>query len=242
MYIIKMSSFPIKFKHKTCNYNCITDIFSKIVPFSLQRGVAVDRVEEISEYITRECKKGVVPYLRCIEIGNLNGQKYILDGQHRIRGLKINWDRSHVPIPFTTMEYDAENEQELEYIFKIINESEEFPKQLLEAAKESRELYKKCEEWLQKTYSPIFVYKSSVNRPCVDITAFMKKYTSNYEGETRTLDDFIVRVRQINQTFYTRYTGNESLLNKTKDKVSDTMIEKCKKSGCYIGLHMTEWR
>ena len=178
----------------------------------------------------------------------------IIDGSHRYKSLKILKENNSIPLDLVTpSDYGNNNdanwlyesyiilnikfnstEGELIELFKTLNKSTPISELYIkDFVKEKREIIENVSNNWQVKYKSHFSSNNKPNKPNINRDRFVDlleevyiKYNINEENKNK-LDQLLDR-------------ANWNISNNIPLKLSDTIIEKCKSSGCWLFIYSTD--
>lgn len=219
-------------------FNTFSEVDGFLIP-AFQRRLDNEVVNEIAIHIKEQRAKNSYPYLGCIEIVEYDGNKYIIDGQHRYEAYRKDWKNNDKPTLITVMIHTVDSYSEMVKIFKLRNTNQEVPRYIISCCDENeRQLMIKIEEYLMSSDG---VMKKETKRPYVNILKFMDDLLKENVLAENGIDSFEkfktffkVKNRAIRDS-----CRNERFLK--RNKITESMLTKAENFGLYIGLINSFW-
>lgn len=188
----------------------------------------------------KEMFNPVTPIYFCI----LNKQRWVIDGQHRLKIYEEYKELENEKIPI--MEIEVKEKKDIYEYFKLINNHKELCDVWLKE-ESIREIVTKTYDHFIIKYHYTFKLPKPKCRPFIGPTQFMKQLTSLIEDEDhdiinkyeiKTSDDYIFILENLNK----QYSEQNSDFYPGKSKTTDSLIKKIKKNnGLHFGMLKNSW-
>jgi Protein of unknown function DUF262 len=205
---------------------------NKIDAPSVQRSIDRRHVKQIFNYIVTSHTIGETVILGTIELVDLDGKWYCVDGQHRLCALKDAYAQHH-KIPFFVHIYSVRTQDQMNEIFYIRNRNVPIPDFLLSDTIDCdrKKLLERIEEDLKNNKSTLFRETKAERRPYIRISDFMDKIQ-----ELNNLDTFedYEKIFDRNNKRIKRENSEDSI--KKKKLISPAMWKLCEEHNIWFGL------
>ena len=154
----------------------------------------------------------------------------IIDGQHRIKAIKLAYEEN-INIKIKCLEYEVESVQEMIEIFQVRNKSMEIPEYYVNSFGEDKRILRSFERKLREMGG---CFNDKRNRPNIIVKEFMNSLkNSNLLNEIRDVNSFEIFLNNVNKKIKKKLKDQNFV---KKNKISETMIEKCEEWNHYYGL------
>ena len=214
-------------------YASYNDISGRVDVPSIQRSLDPERVAKIRNHIEQRVLNNKEPIFGAIDLCQLDGRYYVIDGQHRLKALEEDYKATSRQIPFNCVIYHIQSQEEMKDIFVVRNEGVPVPEWVINPPRRVQ-LLREIENWILL----IRCFKNSANtkRPYININDFMNRLSrSKLFVLVNTLSEFQQVFNKINQTNY--LICNDSIASGRKN-ISDAMKRKCVEIGTWIGVDL----
>lgn len=223
----------------TTTYTKLTEKYNIEIP-QFQRIVNKNRVDKIYESIKKIMKNGEEPFLpSCIVICKTKDSYYVVDGNHRYEVIKRLYEIDNFNLTFFVNWIDLENINDVEKIFKMVNNSiplEELP----EGIKINQ--INPIKFHFMKKYSYFFSDKKNPYRPSISENLFgevIGKIIKNNSNLTSL--EIINKIEEFNLILSTK---NSIFFQKKSENIAsidNAIIKAHNKGEFYLGLFHTKW-
>ena len=177
--------FSINGRQKKYTVNVSNLVVMNIHKPDYQRDKLEEHVEEIYEFQLSHYKKyGTYLYFGCITIAICNGEKYLLDGQHRLFSMEKIYNMNE----FNDFKVDIEiiecqSMEEMQELFTIINKN--IPvKDFLKNFK--KEIAVQLRDYLKMNYSNYISTSQTPRIPNINLENFLDEFQKKYEKRLNT--------------------------------------------------------
>ena len=199
------------------------------------------RVQNMRFHIIEQRKKGREPYFSALTICRLGDVLYVVDGQHRLKAIKDDYEANKIPVPINLVIYHVADHNEMAEIFETINKGVPIPNYIKQPNKSrTREtLLREIETYVSKQK----LFGQHHQRPYVNTVGFMNALAqSRLIRHIETVDHFATLLQAANKQFAEKYKIPAVRQSKRPKPITQNMWNKCVAAGIYIGLdeHM-EW-
>lgn len=222
---------PEIFYHRFSSY---LELKSNMFIPSVQRDLVESHIDSMRQHIKDSIKAKKEPIFGTIDLVNLDGKYYLVDGQHRYNAIEKEYIQNETIVPIHALIYPVSNEEEMEEVFKIRNKGIPVPSFILSVKETKKELLKKINKFLEKEHSEIFKYDKFV-RPYININTFIEcfRMTKIY-SLIETFEEFQKVFNLMNQECYSKiYTMTEK--SKKKYGISDRMLSFWSENNIFLG-------
>ena len=214
-------------------YLSYNDIEGRVDVPSIQRSLDQGRVVKIRNHIERQFSNNKEPIFGAIDLCQLDGRYYVIDGQHRLRALEEDYRATSRRIPFNCVIYHIQSQEEMKDIFVVRNEGVPVPDWVINPPRRIQ-LLREIENWVK--IIPCFKNTANTKRPYININDFMNRLSrSKLFGLVNTLPEFQQIFKKINETNY--LICNDFVASGRKN-ISDAMKRKCVEMGTWIGVDL----
>jgi hypothetical protein len=213
-------------------YSSCLDLKGKIFIPSSQRDLDENRIPTIIQHIKQTLAIGCEPIFGAIILVQLNNKLYIIDGQHRFRSLEEYYRIYNQLIPFIAIVYNIKDPDMMQFIFRTINSGIPVPEYIKHphGNEERKKLLRTIEIMIKKL--PLF--GNSVNRPHINVNTFMDTLAnSDLIENVQSCDQFARILQEANNRLRVECENPKYRLT---NRISDSMLKKCKDYGMYIGV------
>ncbi len=225
-------------------HNNYGEISKEVISPSIQRDINENHVMEIREHISQIYKE-LQPILGVIDIVNLENKFYVIDGQHRLKALKDEYEENGKSIPFYVIYYNVDNYEDLEEIFKLRNRNMNIPDYIKDRDNPNRELLKRIEKWLS---GKSVIFNNNIIRPNINLWKFMNNFSTSpllnsiLENTNSNKLDLFKDIFEKENTNIKRESLTTNWCKKNKVSHDQKMYKTCIDCGIYLGLSVNqEW-
>ena len=198
---------------------------------SMQRSLIEKHVRDMENHIFDRASRHLSPIFGAIDLADLNGNYYVIDGQHRLAAIESQYSKFNKVIPIIAVIYHVQSKEEMIEIFTTRNKGIPVPDFITNPSDDKTLVLKKIQAYIETL--PGFDYRQK-KRPYVNITEFMtnlrgSKMLSLIENEQQFRDIFV----WINDSNYTR------CMNPNMRKsygISEHMVKLCTSWNIWIGV------
>jgi hypothetical protein len=182
-----------------------------------------ERITEIKEHISNAA---IFPIIT-LEIGYLYNEFYLIDGQHRLAALK---QAKMINYPFEVHLTMVNTNEELKYLFKLINKNTKIPDEWLlinnmnDVKKNMEEIFNN--EMIQK----IVRSTANPNRPHLSRIQLENMITNLYN------ENVIIKAVHFDELNEKYKTYAENNFPNTTGKQNDELLIKCHDLDCFLGM------
>lgn len=211
-------------------FGSYTEIQKQIYIPSMQRSIIELHVSEMLDHIRRQVGRRCAPIFGSIDLVNLSGNLYVVDGQHRMRALQRAYDEFQIMVSFHAVIYYVKTQDEMEEIFRLRNKGIPVPDYIKNLGNNKIALLKEIESYIVRI--PLFV-TGSKNRPHINVTAFMDSLNkSKLLTIINSTDEFKHAFDFINSGMKIKYSDSSN----RRGLVSEVMWSTVNRNGIFLGL------
>ena len=214
-------------------YASYNDINGRVDVPSIQRSLDLERVAKIRNHIEQRVLNNKEPIFGAIDLCQLDGRYYVIDGQHRLKALEEDYKATSRQIPFNCVIYHIQSQEEMRDIFVVRNEGVPVPEWVINPPRRVQ-LLREIENWIRLIRC--FKDSTSTKRPYININDFMNRLSrSKLFVLVKTLSEFQQIFNKINQSNY--LICKDSIASGRKN-ISDAMKRKCVEIDTWIGVDL----
>ena len=226
-----MSSNNLHCTQEIRKFQSYAELSHRINIPSMQRSLIESHVRDMESHIMDRASRQLGPVFGAIDLADLNGNYYVIDGQHRLAAIESQYSRFNKVIPIIAVIYHVQNKEEMIEIFTTRNKGIPVPDFITNPPDDKTPVLKKIQAYIETL--PGFDYRQK-KRPYVNITDFMtnlrgSKMLSLIESEQQFRDVFV----SINESNYTRC--NNPNMRKSYG-ISEHMVKLCTSWNIWIGV------
>lgn len=200
----------------------------------IQRSIMDDHVTSMATHIMMNRS---TPFFGAIDLVNLNGKLYVIDGQHRLSAIERVYRVRGIVVEFFAVIYHVNNHDDMVEIFKMRNKNIPVPQYIMDVNDNKLGLLKD----IQNIIIGVNLFDNKhINRPYININNFMESLRkSKLISIINSRDDFISIFHTINEDLRVQYTD---LSKRKKLNISETMYTTARENGIFFGLDKnTPW-
>lgn len=212
-------------------FNSYTELNGRVSIPSIQRSIMPEHLEAMVQYICQQHSRGMAAVFGAIDLVELDGLYFVIDGQHRLAALERCFKSYNCQTPFFCVIYHVKTKEQMAEIFMIRNKGIPVPEFILNLQGPKHQVLKDIQDAIHKV--PLF--DSRLNRrPHINIKAFMDQFAkSRMLDLIETPQDFLIIFGKINNDNQLKYS-TPSMRNRYQ--VSDRMHQICNEQKMWIGL------
>ena len=214
-------------------FNSFKEIENTIHTPSIQRDIVSEHVSAMRSHIAARRERGKEPIFGAIDIVELHDILYVVDGQHRLEAIRLEWQSLKPPIAFHCLIYHVESQEELREIFVTRNKGIALPQFLLDDNGDKTDLLKQIHMAISARKG--FDQKRLV-RPYLHINHFMDALASSkiFQVHVTNAEQFIQILEKLSDF---NKCLSENAQYRKENLITVPMLKKCKEWNNYLGLN-----
>jgi hypothetical protein len=212
-------------------FDSYAELDGKVCIPSIQRSIIVEHVQEMISHVSEQHARGMAPIFGAIDLVELDGFNFVIDGQHRLAALEACFKSYNHQTPFFCVIYHVKTRDQMAEIFMIRNKGIPVPDFILNVEGPKHQLLKEIQDAIHK----IPLFDSRLNRrPHINIKIFIDQIARSRMLELiENLNDFVSIFAKINNDNQSKFST--ATMRKRYD-VSDRMYQICNEKNVWIGL------